>query len=229
VFTTNPVRASRHASDRLRATTLSAALAASVFAVLAMPASAGTTQVSGIGVFKHLVSTAGRESTCQPGDYPPIDLSGSLDGCWYTYVSASKFNPSGTYIEQGTEIFVGCLNGTTCGTFETTYTFTGKYTDDTFAEEIHGRCEHAIVGGTGDFADAKGAIKFKDDVVNLKFDYRGTSASRRQVCRAPQTYVKPQRWLKQAPTAVASCMAPLMVRRRNIRAVGWVGFTNPAM
>jgi hypothetical protein len=90
----------------------------------------------------------------------------------YTYVSASKLNPSGTYIEQGTEIFVGCM-GTRCGTFETTYTFTAKYVDDTFAEEIHGRCHHPIVGGTGDFAGAKGVINFKDDVVNLKFDYRG--------------------------------------------------------
>ena len=159
--------------DRLRATTLTAAVAASVLTVLAMPASAGTTHVSGIGVFN---------SNCQPpagsppndtGDYPPLDLSGSLDGCWYTYVSASKFNPSGTYIEQGTEIFVGCLNGITCGTFETTYTFTAKFVDDTFAEEIHGRCEHSVVGGTGDFAGAKGVILFKDDVVNLKFDYRG--------------------------------------------------------
>jgi hypothetical protein len=45
--------------------------------------------------------------------------------------------------------------------------------DDTFAEEIHGRCHHPIVGGTGDFAGAKGVINFKDDVVNLKFDYKG--------------------------------------------------------
>jgi hypothetical protein len=29
------------------------------------------------------------------------------------------------------------------------------------------------VGGTGGFAGAKGVIKFKDDVVNLKFDYKG--------------------------------------------------------
>jgi hypothetical protein len=142
-------------------------------AVLATPASAGTTQVSGTAVFNN---------DCQPpvgsppaglGDYPPIDLSGSLDGCWYTYVSTSQFNPSGTYVEQGTEIFVGCLNGTTCGTFETIYTFTAKYVDETFAEEIHGRCEHRVVGETGDFAGAKGVILFKDDVVNLKFDYRG--------------------------------------------------------
>ena len=162
-------------SDQLhpRTASLAAALTAAVFAVLAMPANAGTTQLSSIGVFNDACQPPIGSPPANLGDYPPIDLSGSLDGCWYTYVSASKFNPSGTYIEQGTELFVGCLNGTTCGTFETTYTFTGKYTDDTFAEEIHGRCEHAVVDGTGDFAGAKGAIKFKDDVVNLKFDIRG--------------------------------------------------------
>ena len=106
------------------------------------------------------------------GNYPPIDLTGSLHGCWYTYVSSSKFNRSGTYQEKGTEIFVGCLNGT-CGTFETTYTVTAKYVDDTFAEEIHGRCHHPIVGGTGGFAGAKGVINFNDDVVNHNFDYKG--------------------------------------------------------
>jgi hypothetical protein len=29
------------------------------------------------------------------------------------------------------------------------------------------------VGGTGDFAGAKGVITFRDDVVNLNFHYRG--------------------------------------------------------
>ena len=139
----------------------------------ALPASAGTTQVSGIGVFNNACQPPAGSLPADLGDYPPIDLSGSLDGCWYTYVSKSQFNPGGTYQEKGTEIFVGCLNGTTCGTFETTYTFTGKYVDVTFAQEIHGRCEHSIVGGTGGFAGAKGVILFKDDVVNLKFDYRG--------------------------------------------------------
>lgn len=139
----------------------------------AEPASAGTTQVSGVAVFNDDCQSPVGSPPADPGDYPPLDLSGSLDGCWYTYVSASRFNPSGTYVEQGTEIFVGCLDGTTCGTFETTYTFTAKYVDDTFADELHGRCEHSIVGGTGDFAGAKGVILFKDDVVNLEFDYRG--------------------------------------------------------
>ena len=156
-----------------RATPPVAALTALVFAILSMPATAGTLQIGGIGVFNNACTPPVGSPPANLGDYPPIDMSGSLDGCWYTYVSASKFNPSGTYIEQGTELFVGCLDGTTCGTFETHYTFTGKYTDDTFAEEIHGRCEHAVVDGTGDFAGVKGAIKFKDDVVNLKFDYRG--------------------------------------------------------
>jgi len=176
MFTMNPVQTTRPVAwvpmrDRLRVTTLTTAVA-SVLAVLAMPASAGTTQVSGISVFNNECQPPVGSPPVDLGDYPPIDLTGSLHGCWYTYVSSSQFNRSGTYQEKGTEIFVGCLNGM-CGTFETIYTFTAKYVDETFAEEIHGRCEHRIVGGTGDFAGAKGVILFKDDVVNLKFDYRG--------------------------------------------------------
>jgi hypothetical protein len=148
------------------------AVAASMLAVLALPASAGTTQVSGVGRYYAECQPPVGSPPADPGDYLPIELTGSLHGCWYTYVLSSKFNRSGTYQETGTEIFVGCLNGT-CGTFETTYTFTGKYVDDTFAEEIHGRCHHPIVGGTGGFAGVKGVINFKDDVVNLTFDYKG--------------------------------------------------------
>lgn len=159
--------------NRLRAMTLMTLVVASLLVVLASPASAGTTQVSGDAVFNDDCQPPVGSPPADLGDYPPIDLSGSLDGCWYTYVDEAKFNPSGTYQEQGTEVFVGCLNGSTCGTFETTYTFTAKYVDDTFAEEIHGRCHHPIVRGTGGFAGATGVILFKDDVVNLVFDYRG--------------------------------------------------------
>lgn len=157
-------------------TTLAVAAAASVLAVLSIPAASarGTMQVSGIGVFNTECQPPAGSPPANLGDYPPIELSdGNLEGCWYTYVSAARINPSGTYIEQGSEVFVGCLNGTTCGTFETTYTFTAKYVDDTFAEEIHGRCHHPIVDGTGDFAGATGVLQFKDDVVNLKYDWRG--------------------------------------------------------
>ena len=120
MFTLNPVHTARRV-------TCTAAVAASVFAVQSTalgcvtplqarhvtlaeaelaPASKGATLVSGIGVFN---------TGCQPpvgsppddlGDYPAIDLTGSLNGCWYTYVSKSQFNPSGTYLEQGTETFI---------------------------------------------------------------------------------------------------------------------------
>jgi hypothetical protein len=190
MLTKSPVQVTR-----LRATTLAAAVAASLLAVqpaalacvtplqardfqlaeaeLATAASAGTTRVSGIAFFNTECQAPVGSPPDDLGDYPAIDLTGSLNGCWYTYVSKSQLNPSGTYLEQGTEIFVGCLNGLACGTFETTYTFTAKYTDETFAQEIHGRCEHRIVGGTEDFAEAKGVLLFKDDVVNLNFEYRG--------------------------------------------------------
>ena len=166
------MKTSHHSPRPRRAGALSF-MAALVFGVLATPASAGTTLVSGTSAFNTSCQAPVGAPPANLGDYPAIDFSGSLDGCWYTYVSASKFNPSGTYVEQGAELFVGCLNGTTCGTFETVYTFTAKYTDETFATELHGRCEHSIVGGTGDFAGAKGVINFKDDVVNMTFDYRG--------------------------------------------------------
>jgi hypothetical protein len=138
----------------------------------AVAASAGTTQVAGIGVFNDECQPPVGSPPGDKGDYAPIEMSGDLFGCWYTYVSESQFNSSGTYIERGREVFVGCLNGT-CGTFETTYTFTAKYVDDTFAEEIHGRCHHPLAGGTAGFAGAKGVINFKDDVVNARFDYKG--------------------------------------------------------
>jgi hypothetical protein len=147
-----------------RATVL--ALAAATFVALAAPASAGTTKVSGAGVYVF------DSTVCAPGgDYPPLGLTGNLEGCWYTFVSSAKGNPSGTYQETGTELFVGCLNTTTCGTFSTTYTFTGKFTPS--LAEIHGRCQHSITGGTGGFAGLSGVVNFKDDVDAGIFYYRG--------------------------------------------------------
>ena len=158
----------------LRAATVSAVVVATALVVVVATASAGTTQVSGSGVYNPACvppASAGAAPT-NTGDYPPLDLVGSLDGCWYTYVSDSKVNPSGTYQETGTELFVGCLNGTTCGSFTTTYTFTGKFTAN-FEAEIHGRCQHAVTGTTGGFAGMSGVILFKDDVDTGVFYYRG--------------------------------------------------------
>lgn len=153
--------------------TLSVVAAAAMALVLvAAPASAGgNTQVSGVGVF---VSTA----ECRDGPnpypyYPPIKMSGGLVGCWYTdTVEVLHFTDNGAYQERGTETFIGCLSdGTTCGTFSTTYKFTARYAGD--GSELHGHCEHKLVNGTGDFAGITGQVNFKDDVQTGEFLYEG--------------------------------------------------------
>ena len=64
--------------------------------------------------------------------YPPLLLSGSLQGCWYTKVDTAKDNgaPSGVYLETGREVFVGRLNGGPVGVFTTTYKFESKWDPD---------------------------------------------------------------------------------------------------
>ena len=100
---------------------LLALLFVAVSLMTAAPAmAAGNTQISGAGMF---VSTA-ECSADSPNVYPPIEMSGGLVGCWYTdTVEVLHFTDNGAYQERGTETFVGCLSdGTTCGTFSTTYT-----------------------------------------------------------------------------------------------------------
>lgn len=148
---------------------LAAMLFVAVSSVAAAPASAtGNTQISGVGVF---VST--EECPERPSVYPPIKMAGGLVGCWYTDAyEVVLTTPSGVYQERGTETFIGCLSdGTTCGTFSTTYTFTAKYAPD--GSEIHGHCEHPLVSGTGDFAGITGQVNFKDDVETGEFFYKG--------------------------------------------------------
>jgi hypothetical protein len=141
-----------------------------VFSVATAPARAeGNTQISGVGVF---VSTAECPAD-SPNVYPPIKMSGGLVGCWYTdTVEVLHSTENGAYQERGTETFIGCLSdGTTCGSFSTTYKFTAKYAAD--GSEIHGHCEHPIASGTGDFAGITGQVNFKDDVQTGEFLYEG--------------------------------------------------------
>ncbi len=93
----------------------------------------------------------------------------------------SGFEVSGGVQGGGTETFVGCLdanaNGTCdtgdlAGTIDFEFTFTAKY-DPSFTTELHGRCHHPIVGGTGDFAGVTGVLDFKDDPVTGCAYYRG--------------------------------------------------------
>lgn len=154
--------------------TLVMAVALLAMIALAAPASAGgngAIQLRGLG-------TPGDFEVCDDpegaGSDFPIVLTGDLVGCLYQYWGEGEFRPSNTYYETGTELFVGCLaDGETCGTFETTYVFTGKYGDSDFSNQKFGRCQHPIVSGTGDFTGATGRLDFKDDVEAGNFPLRG--------------------------------------------------------
>jgi hypothetical protein len=153
-------------------------LVISFILALAAPAAAKQSHLSGVGVFG-----GGCPDPVAPfDDYPAIVMSGSLVGCWYTDVQYTKDNgtPSGVYLERGEELFVGTLDGQ-AGTFRTTYFFSSKWDPDvTTGAEVHGRCQHPIVAGsgTGAFAGATGRVDFKDDVTTGEYLYRGHIAIR---------------------------------------------------
>src|SRR5215470_10908842 len=55
-----------------------------------------------------------------------LNMTGTLSGCYYTWVDEFECSPSGTYREIGREYFVGTYNGK-FGTFRTNYRFEAKY------------------------------------------------------------------------------------------------------
>jgi hypothetical protein len=153
---------------------LGAAIALALVGANGVAASAGSgaTQIGGIGTFDI------DQEICDRGDaeevFPPVVMTGDLNGCWYTDSFTGTSQPSGTYQETGTETFVGCLaDGTTCGTFGTTYRFEAKFAPD--GSEIFGRCQHPIVSGSGTegFEGVSGRVDFKDDVDAGLLRYRG--------------------------------------------------------
>lgn len=155
-------------SRLVRALVATSVLAATALYGIASPAAAGgATQISGTANFAD-------DDDC--GDPPPgfadfddftLVLSGDLEGCWYTSIDSSKDNgaPSGVYQERGREVFVGTINGGEVGTFATEYHFTSKWDPDVGTGlEVHGRCQHPIVEGLGNFTGLSGRLDFKDDV-----------------------------------------------------------------
>jgi hypothetical protein len=109
--------------------------------------------------------------------YPPLVIRGSLHGCWYTHIKTKSTTRDGKYLrylEKGTELFEGRLNGGHNGTFTTTYVFKAKLNLD--QSEVSGHCEHPIVAGsgTGGFVGAKGQVNFKDIIgEEITYVYRG--------------------------------------------------------
>ncbi len=95
-------------------------------------------------------------------------MEGSLVGCWWVDTFDVKPHPAKAgMLATGTEHFDGCL-GAVCGTFWTTYTYTARFDG---ATELHGRCHHPILGGTGGFAGVSGELSFTDVVDSEPFSY----------------------------------------------------------
>lgn len=142
-------------------------------------ASAANTQISGGASFD---PGACSQPPADFNSYPGLRLTGSLEGCLYTKVIASKETPSGVYLESGQEYFVGTLDGGDPGTFTTTYQFESKWDPNvTTGVEVHGRCQHPLVrgSGTGGFEGATGRLDFKDIIGDpVPFRYRGHIAVR---------------------------------------------------
>ena len=163
---------------KIRRLVLLGVLVGGSLVALSAPASAANTQISGIGVFD-----AAGECGPPPSGYADFTdftmvINGDLDGCWYTKVETFKDNgaPSGVYRDGGQEVFVGSLNGGPEGTFATTYQFESKWDPDiTTGSEVHGRCQHPIVvgSGTGGFEGVTGRVDFKDEVTTGEYFYRG--------------------------------------------------------
>ena len=141
--------------------------------LVAAPANAAN-QISGTANFA--VAPECLPAPADFADYPPIDMDGSLEGCWYTNILTQKTTPGGVYLESGEELFVGRLNGGPLGSFTTTYKFEAKLNSDNL--EIKGRCQHKIAADnrTGGFASASGRVDFKDildGTTLIRYDYRG--------------------------------------------------------
>jgi hypothetical protein len=137
--------------------------------------SVGATQISGLGYWD---ANDQCNSAGQGADFA-LTMTGDIDGCLYVFVDEFDCSPSGTYREEGRELFVGTYKGQS-GTFWTKYKFEAKYEgcseDGSYVGlEILGRCQHPVVegSGTGVFAGVSGRLDLKDDIEAANYPYRG--------------------------------------------------------
>lgn len=125
----------------------------------------GTTAAAGNGSLA-VRGTQLAYGTCGPNS-DGYEMTGDLVGCWWitdfqSKTDASKHNVRAT----GTELFEGWI-GSLHGTFTTTFQYTAKMDGPWVSSaEIHGRCHHPVVAGsgTGDFIGITGELRFKDVV-----------------------------------------------------------------
>jgi hypothetical protein len=141
--------------------------------IVSATAGATSPQISGTAVF----DTTGECPIIDAyNSYPPLVMSGDLEGCWYTRIDESKYlgSPSGVYLESGKELFIGIMNGL-AGQLTTTYRFEAKL-DPATGSEVRGRCQHPIAegSGTGGFSGVSGRVDFKDIIgAEITYVYRG--------------------------------------------------------
>ena len=158
------------------ALTFVVSLLASLLLALPAPAHAANHQLTGTASFNP-PPPPGTPCPAPPSayhSYPPLVMRGSLHGCWYTHIETARTTQGGVYLESGTELFVGRLDGGPAGMFTTTYKFEAKLNAD--LAEVRGRCQHKIVSGsgTGGFAGATGRVDFKDIIGDpITYVYRG--------------------------------------------------------
>jgi hypothetical protein len=143
------------------------AVAVAVPAVPTVPAAAAsTTTVAATGVLDPVPG-----GKCPPKhgytDFPPIVMSGDLDGCWYSDSDNSwdLGAPSGRYFDVGHELFVGRIRGVGEGSFKATYMFESQYDPDfSSGNEVWGRCQHQITprSGRGGMHGVTGYFVFTD-------------------------------------------------------------------
>jgi len=149
-----------HAGTARRWATIS--LLAAVLASLLLP---GVATAAGIGATV-VTGTQLAYGTCG-ANRDGYQMTGDLVGCWWitefeSTTDASKHNVRAT----GTELFIGSL-GSLSGSFTTTFGYTAKMDGPWVSSaEIHGRCHHPVVAGTGDFAGISGELNFTDVNVN---------------------------------------------------------------
>ncbi len=136
---------------------------------------AAATQISGVAFFDatDICNAAGQ------GADLAFTFTGDLEGCWYVFIDEFDCSPSGTYREEGRELFVGTYDGQP-GTFWTTYKFEARYAgcdqnSGPLGAEIFGRCQHPITAGsgTGVFDGVTGRVDMKDDIAAGNYPYRG--------------------------------------------------------
>jgi hypothetical protein len=109
-------------------------------------------------------------------------MHGSLLGDWQTLSYVPHYASDTQLVATGKERFTGCLDsnrnavcdtGEPSGTLSFTYTWWARFKNKI---DVGGACVHPIIGGTKDFAKAKGVVFMKDTLFGktLKTTYTGT-------------------------------------------------------